>query len=262
MDRGIILGNVFVNPLLPDGRSYTERLADKMLMWGSPADERITAVDGRVSQLTDRSDAGHNLTQSTAGNRPALEISGGPNGRPCFLYERARSDVLFAGNIMPVGPTAKWTKVAVIKSPAETVSNQYDDIMSGNVSSSTTVGLHRLAIRGVNQIFHRVGDNNAFASVAVTLNPDTWLLVLASWDGSLNRAAISVNGGAWTTSTVAGAQCTDADLRVGRCAAGFGFNGRMGTVGLVPEDLSSLSSAATYETVKQHVRDRYGLAIS
>jgi hypothetical protein len=259
---GYIIDYEFSNPDLPDGRLYNERLANKMLMWGSPADERITAVDGRVSQLTDRSDAGNNLTQSTAGNRPALEISGGPNSRPCFLYERARADVLFAGNIMPVGPTAKWTKVAVIKSPAETVSNQYDDIMSGSVSSSTTIGLHRLAIRGVNSIFHRVGYNNAFAAVSVPLVPDTWLLVLASWDGSLNRAAISVNGGPWTVSTVAGAACTDADLRVGRCAAGFGFTGRMGTVGLVPEDLSSSSSAATYETVKQHVRDRYGLAIS
>lgn len=269
MTTHIILQVSLPAATVPDSRTYNELLAGNanLLQWLVPDASRRTLVDGRLSVLADRAAAAKSATQGTAGNRPLLEATGAPSGnvdpdtRPCLYFDFARTDMLTTSVVVPTGASAKWTKVILVKAPAETTSNVFHDLMSGNQLSSTSGGIHRLAIRGVNSFQNRVGITTALAQANATLTPDTWSLVMATWDGTTNTAKVNVNGGAYGTSTVAGAQCDNAVLNLGGVASG-NFTGRIADAMFWDIDLSASAHAATLAIVKQYYRDRYGLTIA
>jgi hypothetical protein len=261
---GIVLNTTFSDTTLPLRQTYDERIGQHaaMLAWWVPDATRLTLNSGRVASIADRGTGGRVASQGTAGKQPLFNAAvAAINNRPSLTFDSVRLDFMTTTAAVP---GATWTKIALVKPPAEPTSNVFHDILSGHTTSSTTVGIHRFAVRGVNTFQSRVGPSTNLAQANATMTPDAWQLVMATWDAATTTTKVAVNGGTWGTSTVAGATCTDTVLVLGAVNTGgvSPFIGDMADAMLLNVDLSASANAALLATVKQYYRDRYSLTVA
>lgn len=255
--RGVAAGSEF-----PAAGSYDTLLGalPQMLCWWVPDAARVTK-DGsnRVSAWADRSTKARTGTQAAAGKRPLWVDGAAPGGWSVLRFDQVRFDAITTNVVFPAGLGSKFTKVALVKLPAEAVSNTFRDIMAGSNAGDT----HRFGIRGVNTVGARVGGTAQLQS-HLPYSPDAWTLVMSSWDGVIGRAATSLNGAAWVqTSTPNPAILNnDATLTIGTSTNGAGpLTGDIADL-MVFSVALHVEAADILAEVKQYFRDRYALIVA
>lgn len=264
MITGFNVDFAFTDSTLPSAIPYNESIGEhaNLLQWIVPDDAYVTASANRVSKIISRGTTVNDATQVTSERQPLRNATGAPNNRPSMYFDPSRLDYLVCPSITPVGGSIEWTKIIFAKAFAETTANAFHDAYSCNAVSSTTVGIHRFGVRGANTWHARVG-TTSLATVSTPLTPETWQLVMNTWDGTSHTLKINVNGGSWVTSTVTEAVCEDPELQIsGVGAGGSMFNGYIADVMLWNIDLSKVANAAILATVKQYFRDRYAHSIA
>jgi hypothetical protein len=258
----IVAGGVTCGTEFPSAESYDALLGalPQMLCWWVPDASRITK-DGsnRVSAWADRAAAGRLGVQATTGRRPLWVPGAAPGGWPVMRFDATRTDAIGTNVVVPTGSSAKFTKVALVKAPAEPVSNTFRTVMAGSSAGDT----HRFGVRGTNTLGQRVGGTTSLQSY-ITYTPDTWTLLMSSWDGVVGRVSTSLNGAPWVqTSTPTPAVVnSDAGLSLGTTTnAANAFTGDIADALLLNVALH-IEAADILVVIKQYFRDRYAMSVA
>ena len=262
---GLLFDVEFTDATLPSALTYDESIGASadLIGWWVPDQNRVTLSSGRVANIASRGVSGVDATQATAGNQPLWSADGGPKSRPMMTFDKTRVDRFSTTAVLPLGGSAAWSKIVLARHRAETTSNVYHDMISGTVSSSTTVGSHRLSVRGVNTYRAHVGETDLELTLSSgAFVAETWQLLIQTFDTAIGRASMSVNGGAWAQATVAGAALTNGSIGIGSRGAASGADADIADLMVVGVDLAATANAALLATIKQYFRDRYDMTIS
>lgn len=258
----IILRGVTAGAEFPTAESYDTLLGalPQMLCWWVPDAARVTK-DGanRVSTWADRSTKARTGTQAVAGKRPLWVNGAAPRGWSVLRFDQTRFDAITTNVVFPSGLGAKFTKIALVKLPAEAASNTFREIMAGSTGGDT----HRFGIRGVNTLGARVGGSAQLQS-HLPYSADVWTLVMSSWDGAIGRIATSLNGAAWVQNSTPNPAIlnNDATLTIGTSTNGAGpITGDIADLMVFSVALHAEAPDILAE-VKQYFRDRYSLAVA
>lgn len=157
------------------------------VLWLTPSS--LVNSSGAVSQWTDLSGAGNNLTQGTAGKRPTYNASGGPNNYAFAQGVKASNSALQA--------TFTWNQ------PQETfyVANWYSTQAVGDSLADGTAGnTGRIFFNGAGDIaFLADGAINQLDATGLTLT--TWSTYNTQWNGSTSAASVHGTAATQTAGT-------------------------------------------------------------
>lgn len=192
-----------------------------------PFAEFVTTSGGHVTSITDRAGLIGTISQATVGYQPAWSASdAGINNRPYMTFDGG--DGFNLGNLMPVAGQP-WTKVVIIKPPAEATAYRH---IASCAASVATDGCHAFAVTPVNQLRSRleIVPDQVIAVEAYT--PDTWTYGIASFDGTATgRIRVNRVLGSPFTDGDAGTRVTQRDVCLGNQVPG-GAGGYIGPLAL------------------------------
>ena len=155
-------------------------------------------------------DGGLHVWVRSSGNKPAVSLTGGPGGRGMLTFDRAQAQFLDGGartfNIQSNG----FTVVAVVMFTGTAVDGNYEsvfDFTSG--ANNNNICLIRDAVSNgiMFSLVNQGGGNQCNAIIANAIVVNTWLTIVATYEGSTRISKLTVGSVGSVTTTSQSSQC-------------------------------------------------------